>query len=596
MYFALPFPDFRHYICSLYARRRYVRFPWICPAVLLLIFLFSASVLYKPSRSDLEGFSAPTEPLIALYLACNSDGIWGASVSARSVLDRGFSYDIGILAVREYIAEEDVAQFAAISPRAKVFWVDELSNPAQLSKADIANAKQCRYSKIHAWTLTQYERVLLLDTDTLALQNLDTILQYGFGGDLAAVKDPVGDVFNSGVMLLRPNRETARDMHFHKGRVTSYNKGDQGFFNFFFANSWVSLPFKFNVAIHSVESSYIRVGLPKSVAILHFTAESKPWNFLRSITVRKSWKNIMLRPPWMWYGLWFQAASTFAKPRNHACFDHKTLEGLAHTKNDAVFTAMISTYDRPIGELAKVVKLFDSVPEAVEIVIVSHKVGRKLDEGVIRKGTSKMLHILYQSTDSLNNRFMSQLIFRTGSVYVCDDDIAVLPDDISFAHSVWRQHRDQIVGFFPRYHRDDGTYEYNGTRKEYSMLLTKGMFLAPEYFYAYSCIAPLEDLKLVDTLTNCEDILMNFVVTGISGKSPISVRTTQPILDSGTRRGISSVGLTARIPTDNVHLTARTHCIQEFRKSFNPVDLMRSDLSFSRFTTNRVVKVPQLEV
>jgi glycogenin len=244
-----------------------------------LSFVITASVLLLVLAPGDGGRDVSTGRFIVLYLACNADGILGATVSARSVLGRGFSHDVGMLAVRSYIAENETARFEALSPRAHVIWVDEVSNPAKLNDADVSNAKQCRYSKINAWSMTQYDRILLLDTDTFVMQNLDDVFASGGERGIAAVRDSVGDIFNTGVLLLSPDPEVARNMEAERYDHKSYNKGDQGFFNSFFGNEWDTLPAKYNVPIQLVDSAYVRAGLPDSLAVVHFTAEVKPWNF-----------------------------------------------------------------------------------------------------------------------------------------------------------------------------------------------------------------------------------------------------------------------------------------------------------------------------
>lgn len=560
---------------------------------------FTATMLFDPlhiaedygaaSIGAVAGGNGGLSSFIVMYLACNADGVLGATVSARSALGQGFSYDVGMLAVRSYVSENETVQFDALSPRAHVIWVDELSNPAQLNAADEANAKQCRYTKINAWKLTQYKRVLLLDTDTFVMQNLDAVFEGAGDRRLAAVKDSVGDIFNTGVLLLTPDTAVADKMAAVRNDVKSYNKGDQGFFNSFHGDEWDSLPSKYNVPIQSADSAFVRAGLPNSMAILHFTAEVKPWNFFRASSVKTGWKSSN-KIPWVYYALWHQMAD-MSGSRREDCFSERTLSNLVKVKNDSFFSPMISTYDRDEASLLKVVELFDSVPEAYEIFIVCHKVGRKLNRKYLQSGSSKKVTILYQSSDTLNNRFGARFAFSTAAVYVCDDDIWMPSEDLSFAHNVWRHHRDQIVGFFPRWHGDDGTYEYNGRRSSYSMMLTKGMFIAPEYMWVYSCAAPEENTAIVDSIFNCEDVLMNFVVTGISGKAPVSVTSSEQILDWGTKTGISSAGLQAKSAEQNEHLLSRTHCIQEFRTSFAPVDLVHSDFSIAPFTMNRVAKV-----
>ncbi len=60
-----------------------------------------------------------------------------------------------------------------------------------------------RYGKLAVWTLTEYDKVVYIDVDTLVLQNIDDLF---LRPELAAVPDIYStDKFSSGLMVLQPN-------------------------------------------------------------------------------------------------------------------------------------------------------------------------------------------------------------------------------------------------------------------------------------------------------------------------------------------------------------------------------------------------------
>ena len=100
-------------------------------------------------------------------------------------------------------------------------------------------------TKLHVFRLTQFEKVLYLDADTLVLRPLSHLfrLPYRF----AAAPD-VGwpDAFNSGVFVAEPSTETfdgLREMMRQRG---TWDGGDQGLLNDYF-HDWHRLSFTYNV-------------------------------------------------------------------------------------------------------------------------------------------------------------------------------------------------------------------------------------------------------------------------------------------------------------------------------------------------------------
>ncbi|KAI9220327.1 glycogenin 1, isoform CRA_c [Blastocladiella britannica] len=106
------------------------------------------------------------------------------------------------------------------------------------------------YSKLHVWTLTDYDKVVFLDADTLVCDGVEALFGYN---ELAAAPDcGWPDIFNSGVFVLRPSTETFDQLVAFAAASGSWDGADQGLLNDFFAGSWNRIPFVYNVTPTSV--------------------------------------------------------------------------------------------------------------------------------------------------------------------------------------------------------------------------------------------------------------------------------------------------------------------------------------------------------
>ena len=107
--------------------------------------------------------------------------------------------------------------------------IESLPNPHAASARVPARFRDT-FTKLRVWELDEYERVLLLDADTLVLRPLTVALWHAEVAPtrLAAVPDCC-DRFNSGVVLLRPDRRVFADMRSKLAALPSYDGGDQGF-------------------------------------------------------------------------------------------------------------------------------------------------------------------------------------------------------------------------------------------------------------------------------------------------------------------------------------------------------------------------------
>ncbi len=139
------------------------------------------------------------------------------------------------------------------------------------------------FTKLRAFGLSEPAKLVLLDADTIVLQNIDDLFERPA---LAAAPDfLLPDRFNSGVMVIEPNTETLARMMAALSSAASYDGGDQGFLNTFYPDWYASpavhrLPAGYN--LHQFIYQFLRAHpsllpqLEREAKIVHYTVQ-KPW-------------------------------------------------------------------------------------------------------------------------------------------------------------------------------------------------------------------------------------------------------------------------------------------------------------------------------
>ncbi|XP_025835152.1 glycogenin-1, partial [Agrilus planipennis] len=137
------------------------------------------------------------------------------------------------------------------------------------------------FTKLHCWRLTQFQKCVFLDADTMVLENADELFERE---ELSAAPD-VGwpDCFNSGVFVYVPSNDTYESLINFALTKGSFDGGDQGLLNLYFSD-WAykdinkHLPFIYNMcstACYSYLPAFKQFG--SNVKIVHFIAQTKPW-------------------------------------------------------------------------------------------------------------------------------------------------------------------------------------------------------------------------------------------------------------------------------------------------------------------------------
>lgn len=218
------------------------------------------------------------------------------------------------------------------------------------------------FTKVQLWSLSKFEKILYLDADTLPNIPKDSkqgsifdLLKVDFAENqvLAAPDSGFPDIFNSGVMLLKPNVTDYKNLvHLvEQSKINlkvSFDGADQGLLNQYFnpqpdwvqdllqtnethvaaindvkSSNWIKLPFLYNVTPSTeyeylpaykhfankggINISYGSLGrgylnlLPhfseqnSQIKLVHFIGPLKPWNAQLSTGIYGQWWDI-------WYG------------------------------------------------------------------------------------------------------------------------------------------------------------------------------------------------------------------------------------------------------------------------------------------------------
>lgn len=132
------------------------------------------------------------------------------------------------------------------------------------------------FTKIALWRQTQFQRIVYLDADVVALRAPDEL--FDLDTNFAAVPD-IGwpDCFNSGVLVLKPNMGDYYALLALAHRGISFDGADQGLLNMHFRD-WQRMSFTYNCT-PSGHYQYVPAyrHFQSSINMVHFIGQDKPW-------------------------------------------------------------------------------------------------------------------------------------------------------------------------------------------------------------------------------------------------------------------------------------------------------------------------------
>lgn len=426
-------------------------------------------------------------------------------------------------------------------PNTRAMIAHSLPYPFNSTADRMSIHKPCRFLKLQLWGLTNWNRIVFLDADTILRRNVAELFQ---APPFSAVKDPVGMNYNTGVIVIHPSPHVYSLIVNNYHHAGSYNVGDQGALNALVDfHAWNPLPLRYNTFHTAPQRSF------DNAKIVHYSGDAKPWNFWKA----RGHGKIPVRAFLEWCSM---AKGTPAECHLRGELDSRELRDSSSRRyedsaKDTSMAVLLSTYSRDSWrELALFYAQLDFIREVFVVWQNMNKPHEKAPHDKVR--------FIYPNSDSLNNRYLSSEI-QSNCVYICDDDIYPPAHSLLSGFDVWRQNPARLVGFYPRmWYPVPGSYTLN-LNGGYNIVLTKGMFAHRSFLTAYNLFLPKRFADIVDEHMNCEDILFNMLSVGMTGLPPLAVMSNETIHDTGKDSGISG-------PQGSSHLHIRDYCVQKFMK------------------------------
>lgn len=244
----------------------------------------SARRVWYETRHGFEAFE-DLEPSgrAAWVTSCNREYFEGVLKLHRSMCNVKTRYPL-VCFCTDSTTEEQERTLAAEGIITRRIALSTLSNPY---KARWLEA----FVKLECWTLTDYDKVCWIDSDTIQLQNADVLMNvsprpHGIACavDHEVFPEPAERVrlrmIQTGVFVLRPSLDTYEMIRGELGRVESVDGSDQGFLTSYYAlNSFDDVRF------FSSAYNYMKRGLTRHpqfdlsrIKILHYVGHPKPWD------------------------------------------------------------------------------------------------------------------------------------------------------------------------------------------------------------------------------------------------------------------------------------------------------------------------------
>uniref|UniRef100_A0A671VR36 Exostosin glycosyltransferase 1 n=1 Tax=Sparus aurata TaxID=8175 RepID=A0A671VR36_SPAAU len=245
------------------------------------------------------------------------------------------------------------------------------------------------------------------------------------------------------------------------------------------------------------------------------------------------------------------------------------------------FTAVIHAVSPLVSQSQPILKLLVAVAKSQYCaqIIVLWNCDKPLPAKHRWPATSVPVIVIEGENKVMSSRFLPYETIVTDAVLSLDEDTVLSTTEVDFAFTVWQSFPERIVGYPARSHFWDSNKERWGyTSKwtnDYSMVLTGAAIYHRYYHHLYTNYLPTSLKSMVDQLANCEDILMNFLVSAVTKLPPIKV--TQKKQYKETMMGQVKSSRASRW-ADPDHFAQRQTCMNKFASWFGAMPLVHSQM------------------
>ncbi|KAL8216229.1 hypothetical protein R6Q57_023066 [Mikania cordata] len=226
----------------------------------------------KNIRKSMSRSRSKKREAYATVLHSSESYVCGAIMLAQTLQKTGTERDL-ILLIDTTISVDKRSALAAAGWTIRI--IERIRNP----RAEKDSYNEYNYSKLRLWQLTDYDKVIFIDSDIVVLRNLDVVFSFP---QMSAVGND-NSIFNSGIMVIEPSNCTF--MHFMQQteEIISYNGGDQGFLNEIFVY-WHRLPRRVNFLKNFWSNTTVETSMknqlfgadPPKLYAIHYLG-LKPW-------------------------------------------------------------------------------------------------------------------------------------------------------------------------------------------------------------------------------------------------------------------------------------------------------------------------------
>ncbi|XP_055088294.1 exostosin-1 [Periophthalmus magnuspinnatus] len=243
------------------------------------------------------------------------------------------------------------------------------------------------------------------------------------------------------------------------------------------------------------------------------------------------------------------------------------------------FTAVIHTVTPLQAQISPVLKLIIAVAKSkfCAQIVVLWNCDKPLPQRNKWPSTSVPLSVVQGHNQMITSRFFPYDAIVTDAVLSLDEDTVLSTNEVDFAFIVWQSFPERIVGYPARSHYwDSSRSRWGYTSKwtnDYSMVLTGAAFYHRYYHYLFTRYVPANLLKTVDRMANCEDILMNFLVSAVTKQPPIKVTQKKQYKETMMAQGSK----TSRW-ADPDHFAQRQTCMNAFSRWLGFMPLVHSQM------------------
>lgn len=226
-------------------------------------------------------------------LLLNADYLPGALALAESIAQTGSKIPFILLlsklnvSVQVYDALQQSGYFERIINVDE--YLLETRNAFELGNLLKRSDLSFTLTKLNVWRLTDYDRVLYLDSDMLVTEDIEHLFstwdKLGVNDIIASSDSGWPDIFNSGLFVIRPNTEVFNKLLDFYRHNDSFDGADQGILNEYFnlqghvtMGNWLRLPFTYNCTLNSnYEYLPAMIRFKDSIKVFHFIGLNKPW-------------------------------------------------------------------------------------------------------------------------------------------------------------------------------------------------------------------------------------------------------------------------------------------------------------------------------